>query len=169
MPNLFVKGTPRRFRYAHYPATGLMAPGLICDIGGTDPAVPVPFHKFLAERYRPDILVPFIEPYGAFTAVTGKTLSDMEPVLSKTAGWIDEHGRGREHWVFEFGQSPLTMGGERAQSHFVQWIMGWGSRQPNVQGACIFALRDYEERMGLISSTGRKRMAFHDCQRLTTL
>lgn len=187
------------------------------------------FHQFLATRYHPDILVPFIEPYGAFvvatrttysaqaweeilrTAVEGvhetepdvrcavylghseddralyervcrpgspvdvvgfsfyalfQTLEQMESELSKVQGWVDRYGQGREHWVFEFGQSPLTMGGERAQSHFIQKVTGWAASQPDFRGVCVFALGDYAEKTGLLNSTGRKRPAFHAYQRM---
>jgi len=190
-----------------------------------------PFHQFLATRYRPDILVPFIEPYGAFVAMTrityppaewvklltaaidavhevspdvrcavylGQSEDDralyrqvcqqdtpvdvvgfsfyaafqsregMERVLSKVAGWVKEYGKGREHWVFEFGQSPLTMGGERAQSHYVQWVTGWATRQQEMKGVCVFALRDYSEKLGLLNSMGRKRSVYKDYRRLIT-
>jgi len=190
-----------------------------------------PFQEFLAARYRPDVLVPFIEPYGAFVVLSRMTLTpaewedlltaatkavrdadpdvrcavylgsteddrelyqrvcrpgspvdvvgfsfyalyqtreEMESVLSKVQGWIERHGRGREHWVFEFGQSPLTMGGESAQSHYIQCVTTWAMRQPDVRGVCVFALGDYAEKMGLLNSTGRKRQAYHDYQRLFT-
>ena len=92
----------------------------------------------------------------------------MESVLSKVQGWIEQHGRDREPWVFEFGQSPLTMGGESAQSHYIQFVTAWAMRQPDMGGGCVFALGDYAEKMGLLNSTGRKRQAYHDYQRLST-
>ncbi len=72
---------------------------------------------------------------------------------------MKEHGRGREHWVFEFGQSPLTMGGERAQSGYIQLVTRWAARLPDMKGACVFALGDYGEKTGLLNSVGRKRQA----------
>jgi len=188
-----------------------------------------PFHHFLATRYRPDILVPFIEPYGAFLVATRATYSaqeweellreavdavhdaepdvrcavylghseddralyervcrpgspvdvvgfsfyalfetreQMEGKLSKVQEWIERHGRGREHWVFEFGQSPLTMGGERAQSRYIQQVTAWAMSQPDMRGVCVFALGDYAEKMGLLNSVGRKRPAYQDYQRM---
>jgi hypothetical protein len=193
-------------------------------------ATMLPFQQFLAARYKPDILVPFIEPYGAFIvlgratypasqweellaaaskAVHGaapgvrtavylgsldndealyrrvcrpnspvdvvgfsiysmfQTRSQIEATVSKLEGWIRESGKGREHWIFEFGQSPMTMGGETSQSHFVQLITAWAMRQPELRGVCVFSLGDYAERLGLVNSTGRKRRAYHDYQRLT--
>jgi len=188
-----------------------------------------PFQQFLAKRYRPEILVPFIEPYGAFIVlgratyppeqweqllavatqgvheaapgvrcavylgslendealyrrvcregspvdVVGfsfyslyQTRKDMEAVLAKVGGWIQESGRGREHWVFEFGQSPVTMGGERSQSHYLQCVTGWAMRRPEMRGVCVFALGDYAEKLGLVNSLGRKRRAYYDYQEL---
>lgn len=190
-----------------------------------------PFHQFLATRYRPDVLAPFIEPYGAFLVATRATYSageweellgeaiqgvhdvepdvrcavylghseddralyervcrpgspldvvgfsfyalfqtreQMEDELSKVQGWIERHGRGREHWVFEFGQSPLTMGGERAQSRYIQCVTAWAASQPDMRGVCVFALGDYVEKMGLLNSVGRKRPAYQDYQRMVT-
>jgi hypothetical protein len=189
----------------------------------------LPFHRFLARRYRPDILVPFIEPYGAFVVVANMELTPaewmellaaaaeavraeapsvrcavyfgqsendralyqwvcqpggpvdvvgfsfyavyqtreaMEASLAKAASWMNAYGRGKEHWLFEFGQSPLTMGGERAQSHYVQWVTHWAMRQPDVRGACVFALRDYEEKLGLLSAPGHRRQVYWACRRL---
>lgn len=97
-----------------------------------------------------------------------QTREEMEDVLSKVRRWIEQHGRGREHWVFEFGQSPLTMGGERAQSHYIQHVTGWAMSQPDMQGVCVFALGDYAEKMGLLNSLGRKRPAYHDYRALIT-
>lgn len=188
-----------------------------------------PFHRFLAVRYQPDILVPFIEPYGAFLVATRarysaqewedllavaitrigdaapgvrcavylghtdddrdlyervcgpdspvdvvgfsfyavyQTREEMETVLSKVRGWVAQYGQGRPHWVFEFGQSPLTMGGERAQSHYIQFVSRWAASQPDMEGACVFALGDYEEKMGLLNSLGRKRPAYDDYRAL---
>jgi hypothetical protein len=190
-----------------------------------------PFQQFLAARYKPDILVPFIEPYGAFVALSRSmyppgqwdellatairpihkaapgvrcavylgttdndealygricregspvdvvgfsfyavfhTRDEMEKALAKVEGWIRQSGRGKPHWVFEFGQSPLTMGGELAQIHYIQTVTVWAMRQPAMRGVCVFALGDYAEKMGLLSSTGRKRRAYHDYQRRFT-
>jgi hypothetical protein len=192
-------------------------------------AAMLPHQQFLATRFRPDILVPFIEPYGAFIVlgratyppeqwdgllataskavhsvapgvrcavylgsldndaalyrlvcrpgspvdVVGfsvyslfQTRDDMQATLAKVQGWIEQSGRGREHWVFEFGQSPVTMGGELAQSHYIQFVAAWAMRQPEMRGVCVFSLGDYAEKLGLVSSTGRKRLAFYDYQRL---
>ncbi|NOY83193.1 MAG: hypothetical protein GXP31_19540 [Kiritimatiellaeota bacterium] len=189
----------------------------------------LPFQRFLAARFRPDYLVPFIEPYGAFVAITRnkypptewarlldesaaaihrespgvrcavyfgqeendgllyalvcgpaskvdavgfsfyalyKTREQMGEQLARVSEWIKQSGGNREHWVFEFGQSPLTMGGERAQSHYIQWVTRWAARQPRFAGACVFALGDYVEKMGLINSRGRKRPAYHAYRRL---
>ena len=90
----------------------------------------------------------------------------MENVLTKVQAWIELDGRDREHWVFEFGQSPLTMGGESAQSHYIQCVTTWAMRQPEMQGVCVFALGDYAEKTGLLNSTGRTRQAYRDYQRL---
>jgi hypothetical protein len=44
----------------------------------------------------------------------------------------------------------------------------WAMRQPDMGGGCVFALGDYAEKMGLLNSSGRKRQAYHDYQRLST-
>jgi len=188
-----------------------------------------PFHRFLVTRYRPELLVPFIEPYGAFVAVTGasysaqewesmlaeavegvrdvdsgvrcavylgqsdadlelykrvclpdspvdavgfsfyavyETRGEVEERLARARGWISQYGQGRDHWVFEFGQSPLTMGGERAQSVYIEDVILWAASVSEMEGACVFALGDYAEKMGLVNSVGRKRPAYQACRRL---
>ncbi len=186
------------------------------------------FQQFLAVRYKPDVLVPFIEPYGAFVVLSRQTYSaqqwedllarairpihaaapevqcavylgstandaalyrrvcqanspvdvlgfsfyaifqtrgEMEEVLAKVAEWIRQAGSDKPHWVFEFGQSPLTMGGELAQSGYIQTVTRWALRQPVMHGVCVFALGDYVEKTGLITSTGRRRPAWYDYRR----
>jgi hypothetical protein len=192
-------------------------------------AAMLPFQRFLAARYGPDILVPFIEPYGAAVVMTGRsfppeqwedllakaadavraanpqvrcavylghatqdrilyervcaagspvqvvgfsfyslfqTRQEMDTVLQEVARWIEQYGQGREHWIFEFGQSPLTMGGELAQANYIQCVATWAMRQVEMQGVCVFALGDYAEKMGLLNSMGRRRPAFRSYQRL---
>lgn len=97
-----------------------------------------------------------------------KTREEMDERLARVASWVEEFGQDKEHWVFEFGQSSLTMGGERAQSHYIQWLTRWTARQPQFTGTCVFALGDYEEKMGLINSQGRKRPAYNHYRRLLT-
>ena len=183
----------------------------------------LPFHEFLAKRYQPDILVPFIEPYGAFVVVTRMTLPadewmamleevaralrseapevkiavyfmqterdralyervtqahspvqvtgfslyavfqtrhEMEQKLRRMEDWMKKYGHQKEHWIFETGQSPLTMGGERAQRGFLKWVSEWANRQ-QIRGIFVFGLMDYAEKVGLLSARGRPRLAFH--------
>ncbi|MHB1462236.1 MAG: glycoside hydrolase family protein [Armatimonadota bacterium] len=185
--------------------------------------VMLPYQRFLARRYEPEYLVPFIEPYGAFVAVTGRTLPASEwmallrasaaavhsgspmvrcavylgqaendrllyrqlcmtgspvdvvgfsfyavyqtreettPRLRSVARWIRDYGRGRENWVFEYGQSPVTMGGERSQRNYVEYVMRWAADQPNMRGACVFSLDDEAEKLGLMTAQGRKREVY---------
>ncbi len=185
--------------------------------------VMLPYQRFLARRYEPEYLVPFIEPYGAFVAVTGRTLpasewmallrasatavhsespkvrcavylgqaetdrllytqvcmkgspvdvvgfsfyavyqtrEEMAPRLRSVARWIRDYGRGREHWVFEYGQSPVTMGGERSQRNYLEYVMRWAADQPNMRGACVFSLDDEAEKLGLMTAQGRQREAY---------
>ena len=95
-----------------------------------------------------------------------QTAEEMGEVLSNVQGWIEQYGGGREHWVFEFGQSPLTMGGERGQSCFIQRVTAWAKSQSEMRGVCVFALGDRGEKMGLLNSLGRKRPAYHDYRKI---
>ncbi len=207
---------------ADYPARWAIRPpsGLAAAVEAM-----APFHAFLAETYAPDILVPVIEPYGAYVALTGmthtptewaatlteavhvvqerqplvrcaaylgssdndeglyrllcrpasamdvvgfsfyavyQTRAEMSEALATVEGWMDAYGRGRDHWVFEFGQSPVTMGGERAQSGFVQLVAAWAMARPRMRGVCVFALGDHDEKLGLVNSHGRQRLAYTD-------
>ncbi|HSV74549.1 MAG TPA: hypothetical protein VLH79_12390 [Chthonomonadales bacterium] len=190
------------------------------------------FHAFLARRFRPDILVPFVEPYGAFVAVTGLVIPpaewrdtlreasrairqsapgvrvgaylgqleedgalyallcepasevdvvgfslyslyasrrEMDLALRRMEGWIDRHGCAREHWLFEFGQSPVTMGGEAAQAGYLRWGLRWAAGRPEFRGAFVFSLRDDAEKLGLLSAHGRRRQAWFEFQRMAAL
>jgi hypothetical protein len=183
-------------------------------------SIMAPCHRFLLEHIPCDVFVPYIEPYGAFVAVTqmrfeadtwvrllasataeahgshpgvrtavyvgqrddDETLyrrlvetpgtvdilgisiyslfqrpESIERQLSRVSQWLAAGGAEHEHWIFEFGQSPLTMGGERAQAGFILQVLDWAVREPAFRGACVFALADYAERMGLLASNGRRR------------
>lgn len=58
------------------------------------------------------------------------------------------------------------MDGERAQSHYIQWLTRWAAKQSQFKGVCVFALGGYEEKLGLINSQGRKRPAYYAYRRL---
>ncbi len=136
------------------------APGVRCAVylGST------PNDEALYRRIcRPGSLVDVVG--FSFYAVY-QTREEMNAVFSKVEGWIREAGQGREHWVFEFGQSPLTMGGELAQSHYIESVTAWAMRRPEMRGVCVFSLGDYAEKLGLVNSLGRKRRAFYDYQRV---
>lgn len=189
----------------------------------------VPFHRFLLERVPCDIFVPYIEPYGAFVALTGMRIEadawvrllssattethrldpevrtavylgqgdddevlyhrllaapgtvdvlgisiyavyegthSIDQKLDRVSQWLAAGGADYEHWLFEFGQSPLTMGGERAQAGFILHVLDWAAREPAFHGGCVFALADYAERMGLVASNGRRRYAWGVLQEL---
>lgn len=74
---------------------------------------------------------------------------------------VQRHGRGKEHWLFEYGHSPVTSGGERAQTVFIRMVSGHAADNPAYTGACVFALDDREEKLGLLDARGRRREAFH--------
>ena len=211
---------------ADYPGSWALRPPISLD---ASLAAMAPFHEFLATRYRPDILVPVIEPYGAYVALTTmrhtpaawqaalsgavevihrrapgvrcaaylgqsdddrelyrllcgveggvdvvgfsfyavyQTRAETSDALARVAGWVDAYGDTREHWVFEYGQSPVTMGGERAQSGFVRLVASWAAAQSPFHGVCVFALGDHDEKLGLVSATGKRRRAFTNYQAL---
>ena len=54
----------------------------------------------------------------------------------------------------------------RGQSNCIEGLTRWAAQQPQFQGACVFALGDYEEKMGLVNSQGRKRPAYDNYQQL---
>jgi hypothetical protein len=54
-------------------------------------------------------------------------------------------------------------------SHYIQCVTAWAVRQPDMRGVCVFALGDYAEKTGLLNSAGRKRQAYLDYQRLSTV
>jgi hypothetical protein len=88
-------------------------------------------------------------------------VAEIDRRLDRVSGWLADGGGEREHWIFEFGQSPLTMGGEQAQAGYILHVLDWASREPAFRGACVFALADYAERMGLRAPSGRPRHAWN--------
>ncbi len=74
---------------------------------------------------------------------------------------VQTHGSGIEHWLFEYGHSPVTSGGERAQTGFHHLVTAHVAIRRAYRGACVFALDDREEKLGLLNAHGRRRPAFN--------
>lgn len=188
----------------------------------------LPWCSLVARKFRPDYIVPIIEPYGAAILALGRIIPPAEwhemltwlcraikqeapdtrccvyftpsednaalyqlcaatgvpevlgfsfysmgeqpreivSRLERATRLVEQHGAGIEHWLFEFGHPPVTLGGEAAQASFTLLVLSHFAQNPAFGGACVFAMDDSAEKLGLMNSVGRRRQLFHALEAL---
>jgi hypothetical protein len=111
-------------------------------------------YRLCAETGTPDVLGFSFYSMGEFPDVIRGRIED-------TRALVAEHGRDIEHWLFEFGHPPVTLGGEPAQANYVLMVLAAFADEPAFRGACVFTIDDTVEVLGLVNAAGHKREVFH--------
>ena len=88
-------------------------------------------------------------------------IEELDKDLSKLQRWVERSPGNRRVQILETGCTPHGVGGELGQWHFLRRVLTLAANAEGIDSVCIDALHDLQSSRGLLSRTGRRRLAFH--------
>ncbi len=89
-------------------------------------------------------------------------IQDLDKDLSRLRRLVERSPGSRPVQILETGCTPHAVGGELGQWNFLRRILALAADIEGIDGVCIDALHDLQSTRGLLTWTGRRRLAFQE-------
>lgn len=122
----------------------------------------------LFRRLRADDSPADLDVVGLSVFPRQRLMPDLDKHLSRLCGLVTGSAGSRRVEILEAGCSPHETGGELGQWHFLMRVLALANRVDAIQAVCIDALSDPGSTRGLLTWTGRRRLAFRLLDATTT-
>jgi len=89
-----------------------------------------------------------------------RLIADLDKELSRLRRFVEDNPGSRRVEIFETGCTPHAAGGELGQWHFLVRVLATANLVEDIEAVSIDALSDPRTTRGLLTWTGRRRLAF---------